>query len=405
MMNAADFKAKLASVFSERDVVDLTQSLIAIPSYCGLINQETQAACFISKWFAENGFESEVIEVTAGRSNVVARLPGTGGGQSLLLTGHLDTVPAYDMVNAFTPHIKDGKLFGRGAVDMKGPIAAMICAMKAIKDMGIPLSGDVTFAGVIDEEERSFGTIHLLQNMPKADAAVVGEPTDFGICVAHRGLEWIEIHIEGKTVHGGSQSKGLNAIAMAAKFIMYLEEQMPRFINKSSHGLIGRGSYNLGTIQGGTQPSTVAGDCRITIDRRWLPGETHAGIMAQFQGLIDGFLKQAPGYKCHMRILDSSVMEPGYAHEAMETSLHEPIVKTAGSAVKEMLGSGVNHTYFPAWSDGGLLQHYGGIPTIVFAPGKLESAHSATEHIEVDALVKAVSVYAWMIYQFCRMGH
>ena len=401
-MNERDFKEKIASVSSGSDVVELAKSLISIQSYSGLENQETRTACFIDKLFADSGFESNVIEVTDGRSNVIARLPGSGGGKNLLLTGHLDTVPAYDMENAFSPVIKDGKLFGRGAIDMKGPIAAMICAMKCIKKMGVPLSGDVIFAGVIDEEERSFGTVHLLKNMPKIDAAIVGEPTSFNLCIAHRGLEWLEIHIEGRTVHGGRQSEGLNAISKAAEFLIYLDERMSGFIANSSHPLIGSGSYNIGTIKGGTQPSTVAGDCFITLDRRWLPGENHAEIMAQFEEVIESFKERAPGYKFNMKILDSSLMEPGYTHEVMETGRDEEIVKVIGGAVKAILGKEPVIARFPAWTDGGLLSTYGKLPTVVFAPGdKLESAHSSVEQIEVDNLIKAVPLYAWIIYKFC----
>ena len=320
------------------------------------------------------------------------------------------------MENPFSPEIKDGNLFGRGSVDMKGPIAAMICAMKAIKDMGLTLSGDIVFAGVIDEEERSYGTVHLLKNMPNVDAAIIGEPTDFDICITHRGLEWLEIRIEGKTVHGGKQSEGLNAISMAARFLLYLEEKMAAYIAKSSHPLIGSGSYNLGTIKGGTQPSTVAGDCVITLDRRWLPGESHKEIMNQFEEIIESFKPQAPGYKFYMKILDSSIMESGYAHETMETVQDELIVKAVINAVESVLESSAKpdqsvgspkekqpklHAY-TAWTDGGLLSTYGKIPTVVFAPGNLESAHSAGEHINIDSMVKAVTIYAWIIYQFCK---
>lgn len=400
-MDIEDFRKNFESVFKDSDVVELTKTLISIPSYSGLRDQETRAAIFANKFFSDNGFESETIEVIDGRRNVTARLPGRGGGKNLLLTGHLDTVPAYDMANAFKPEIKNGKLYGRGANDMKGPLAAMMCAMKAVKDMRLPLSGDVVFGGVIDEEERSLGTVHLLKNMPDVDAAIVSEPTNFDVCVAHRGLEWLEIHIEGRAVHGGRQDEGLNAIFMASKFIEYMDNKISGYISKSRHPLIGGGSYNLGTIRGGTQPSTVAGDCRITLDRRWLPGETHDEIMAQYQEIIESFAKRAPGYKFSMKIMDSSLMAPGYAHEAMETGTDEEIAAITGAGVRAMLKREPKFTYFPAWTDGGLLSTYGHLPTVIFAPGNLDTAHSPEEHIELSDLIKSVSVYAWIIYQYC----
>jgi len=386
----------------DSEVIELTKELVKIQSYCGLENQETEAAEYLNSLFLLEGFESKTEEVLKGRRNVIATLKGIGGGRNLMLNGHLDTVPAYGMANPFEPEIKEGKLFGRGSVDMKGPIAAMVCAMKAIKKLNLSLKGDVMFAGVIDEETNGAGMLALVKDMPDVNAAIIGEPSNFHVCIAHRGLEWLEIHIEGKTVHGGRQREGLNAITMAAKLINSLDEYMEESIGKSSHPIIGRGSYNIGTIRGGTQPSTVAGDCVITLDRRWLPGETHKEIIDDLQDFLHSFAKDAPGYKFRMKIHDSSVIEPGYAHEAMETPKGDPIVGAVARGVTDILGVDPVYSFFPAWTDGGLLGPYGKLPIVVFGPGELESAHSDAEFINIECLVDAVAVYGWIIYQYCR---
>lgn len=385
----------------KHQITSMIMDLVKIPSYPGVLNQETKVAEYFYNLFMEKGIEAEIIPVIDGRCNIVARLKGTGGGKKLLLTGHTDTVPPYDMEEALIPIIKDNKIYGRGAVDMKGPLACMAEAMINIKDSGVKLSGDVIFAGVIDEELKSEGTIHLVKDGISADAAIVGEPTSMKICVAHRGLEWLEFHFKGKTVHGGAQKKGQNAIVMASKFIEKVSGKISQIIEGNSHHIIGKGSFNIGTIHGGSQPSTVAGECVLTIDRRWLPGESYEDILNEFKSTIAELSAEEPLFKCEMKVMDVSVMTGGYVHEAMETSINHEIVSIVNKAMVENLHREAEISAFEAWSDGGLLNTYSGIPTIVFGPGDLESAHSAVEHIDLNQVYDAVSIYEKVIKLYC----
>lgn len=384
-------------------VIELTKALVAIPSHKDVSKQETEVAKYIKTVFEAHQIPAEIVEVEDGRCNVVATLKGRSEGKHLVLNGHLDTVPIYGMKEALIPVIKDGNLFGRGTVDMKGPIAAMIAAMIALKNMKTPFEGTVHFAGVIDEEEKSLGTIHFLENMAYTpDGVIVGEPTDLKLCVAHRGLQWIEILIKGKTVHGGNQSEGLNAISLMGQFIPYIEAEMEKYIDQSEHPIIGRGSFNIGTIEGGTQPSTVAGECLMKFDRRWLPSENLEMIMVQVEQIVKTFEQAHPGYKVTYRSMDESIMKGDYSHESMDTSVDDPVVKSVSKAIEDCTGAEPIITAFPAWSDGGLFHHFKGISTVVCGPGKLATAHSDEECIEVASLLKGVEVYVQSILTFLK---
>lgn len=393
---------KLIASFSENELIHIIGKLVKIPSHPGIENQESGVAQLIYKIFKEEGIDAEIIPIMDGRSNVVGTIKGVGKGKTLLLTGHMDTVPPYDMVgDPYEVKIIDGKMYGRGVVDMKGPLGCMIMAMIAIKRSGIELLGDIVFAGVIDEEDKSRGTRALLNSGITADGAIVGEPSEMEICVGHRGLEWFEFTFCGKTVHGGKQKEGINAIQKAMKFINKLERDLIPKVEKRVHPMIGNSSMNYGYIKGGTQPSTVAGECLLQIDRRWIPGEKFPDILAEYQQILDELHEEDPQFKGSFKVMDVSAMNDGYIHEAMEIKIEDPIVVASSKAISNVIGQSVKYTSFTAWTDGGLISSYGKIPTIILGPGNLESAHSAGEYIEIKALVPATLIYAVTAIEFC----
>jgi len=396
--------SKIKSVITEEEVIEIIKNLVEIPSYPGVENQESKVAKYIYTTLSKEGIESKIVPVIDGRCNVIAKLRGnnSSNSKSLLLTGHTDTVPPYDMPNPFQLRTQGNRMYGRGVVDMKGALACMMGAMIAIKRAKINLDGDLIFAGVIDEEEGSEGTIALLENGLKVDAAIVGEPCNLNICVAHRGLEWLEFHFKGKTVHGGKQSEGINAILKASNFIQALEKDLIPKIQSKTHPIIGTSSMNYGTINGGTQPSTVAGSATLTIDRRWIPGEKYADVMGGYQNIIDSMAKEDPEFNCELRVMDVSLMKEGYVHESMETDIDHPIVQITKKATEEIYKQEPQITFFPAWSDGGLLSSYGNIPTIVFGPGDLESAHSAEEFLDKTQVFPTTLIYASIALKFCN---
>ncbi len=400
------WRSRIEEQIREKEIVDLVADLVSSPSHEGINRQETETASKIHDFFLREEIETELAHVADGRFNVTARLQGTGTGRTLLLTGHTDTVPPYDMPDPYHVRIEDGKLYGRGTVDMKGPLSCMMIAMAALKRAGIKLEGEILFAAVIDEEDSSLGTKALLQSGLKPDAAVVGEPTSMEVCIGHKGVEWFETVLEGKAVHAGRPEEGINAIQKAAAFISRIESDLIPILKKRVHPIIGESTLNYGFIKGGTQPSTVAGECVLQIGRRWIPSERYEDVVADFQMIIDQLKNEDPGFRAVFRPMEEEDLKAGsdadrWRHEPMETDPNHPIVRAAQRSIEDYYGRKAEPAAFEAWSDGGLLCAYGGIPSIVFGPGSLTSAHSPDEFIEVSELFPAAVIYALTALEFC----
>ena len=304
----SNLKETLLTRISEEHLVEMTSDMIRIESYFGVPNQETGVAKYIKSVFDAHDIPCELKEVADGRCNVIATLDSGNPGKTLLLNGHTDTVEPNDMEDAFIPKIVDGKLYGRGASDMKGPLAAMMEAMIVLKETGELKKGKIIFSGVLDEEHNSIGTIDLLESGITADGAIVGEPTELQVHTAHRGLEWFKFHFIGKTVHGGAQRDGINAISKAVAFINEVEQKLIPEVFSRKHPLLKEATVNVGIIHGGTQLSTVAGDCDVYVDRRFLPYETYEEVTQQFQDILDNLSAKDPQFKCEMRVTDESAM-------------------------------------------------------------------------------------------------
>lgn len=383
----------------ERRVVNLIREMVNIPSHPGIPGQETKLAEFIKSYFESIGITAEIREVEDGRSNVLASMNTAIGNKNLLLCGHLDTVPPYDMADPFNAKVSDGKIYGRGAVDMKAQIACMMEAMSITYELGTPLNGGVLFAGVIDEEHNSLGAIDLVEKGPAADFAIIGEPTMLKPCVCHMGLEWLEFNFIGKAVHGGRQKDGINAIEIAAKFIGMADTQINGKLKLKKHPLIGCGTMNYGKISGGTQPSTVAAECTLQLDRRWLPGESYDEVMAEFLEIID-ILKKEYNTEITMQVMPESLSKGGFIHPPLNTDTDNVTVRDVIQKSLAVMGLPVELTYFPAWSDAGLLYEYAKIPCAVLGPGDLSSAHTCNEHIAISDVLDGVLLYALIISNY-----
>jgi len=386
---------------SKEELCCILEDLIRIPSYPGLHRQETAAAEYIRDFFISRGIEAEIVPVLEGRCNVLARLRGSGGGRSLMLNGHLDTVPPYDMAEALIPRREGSLLFGRGSADMKGALACMMLALGRLKELDIRLAGDVIFAGVIDEEMTSEGTCALLNQRVSADAVVVGEPTDGQIALGHKGLQWFEFRIRGRAVHGGAQEKGINAIRQAARLIQRLERDLVPVLAARAHPVVGVSTLNYGFIQGGFQPSTVAGECVLQIDRRWIPGEDYRDVVNELEALVEELGAEEPDFSCELSVMEESLMPGDFIHQGFETDAGHPLVEAALQAAEAVTGVRPELTSFKAWTDAGLLGPYGGMPALVFGPGKLEVAHTSREAIDINQAVDFSAIYAALCIRFC----
>ncbi|MCX5970495.1 MAG: M20 family metallopeptidase [Coprothermobacterota bacterium] len=383
------------------EILALAKELIAIPSHSQTRGQERNVAEAIRCFFQKEGISSWLELPRGSRPNVFARL-GEGHGPTLLWCGHTDTVPPGEYEgDPFRGEEKEGCLFGRGAVDMKSSLACAMVALAGLKRAGISLSGEVLFAGVTDEEGGNAGARALLRSGLRVDGAVVGEPTGLTPCLGHRGLEWFQIEFRGVPVHGGRQQEGVNAISLAGRFLHRLESDLLNVLAERRHPWLGPSTLNFGRIEGGTQPSTVAGRCLLQLDRRWIPGESRESVLTELQGLLDRLEKEDPSFRVTLRIMESSRMEEGMVHEAFWMDPGQPLACCAQESGTRVLGKEKAFGAFPAWSDGGLLAAYGGIPTVILGPGKLSSAHSPTESIDISQLLPASLIFADLFMHFC----
>jgi acetylornithine deacetylase len=268
-------------------VTRLTAALVAIdsvnPSLVPGGAGESEIAAFIAGWARDAGLDADVLEERPGRPSVVVRARGTGGGRTLLLCGHIDTVTVEGMTDAaHQPRIDGDRLHGRGAYDMKAGVAAALLACREAAALG--LAGDVVVAAVADEEHASLGVQEVLR-AATADAAIVTEPTELEIAVAHKGFVWIEVEVAGRAAHGSRPHLGEDAIVKAGPILTGIGA-LDATLGERTHPLLGRGSIHASTISGGEELSSYPARCTIGLERRTLPGETGADVEAELAALL-----------------------------------------------------------------------------------------------------------------------
>ncbi|MBQ5441712.1 MAG: M20 family metallopeptidase [Firmicutes bacterium] len=393
--------------YTAAEIVALTSNLVSIPSHCDVKDREADVGDFIYDWAVSNGFEAKKVPVEGRRNNIYISVPGSGNGSDLLLNGHIDTVPPFNMiVDPFNPVVIDNNLYGRGTNDMKGGVACMLMALLVLKRAGIKLEGNVLMTAVCGEEEESDGTeIFALEDDHHFDGAVVGEPSGYMYSLGNRGLEWIEIKFTGKTVHGGQAHLGINAISKASKFIERVARDLEPVINSRTDEYMGPAIMNYGKIFGGDMPSTVAGECTLQLDRRYIPGETPKSVIQEYQDIIDELSKEDPDFKAEISLMPNGQMKTLHHTPAAA----DPEAKI-NRCIEDLLCEFLNVEEAPknrcrGWTDAGILSTYMNIPTAIFGPGKIENSHTVDEHISVEMLYDFVSLYANLAVRFCGISN
>ena len=369
------------------EVLRLSQDLVSIESHIDAPGREAAISRFLFAWFRDHAIDAELQSVEGERANIVARIPG-GNGPSLMLNGHMDTVPAGNMVDAFAPSIRNGILWGRGACDMKGAIAAMACAMAAVVQEGVAsaLSGDLLFTGTVGEETGSIGVKALVEAGVTATYAIVGEPTSLRVGIAHKGACFIRISLTGKGAHGSCPDEGVNAVSYASQIIRALETELRVTLSNRVHPLLGASTVSVGRIAGGSQPNIVAEQCQIDIDRRTLPGEADA--LSEIRQLVADICEPIEDLTWRVDGMSETAIVP---HVALGTAPDAVLVQAAQQTCQTM---GLSHepvgvTY---WTDGGHLAACG-VETVILGPGDIANAHGPSDCVETTELTMAVSVY------------
>ena len=347
-------------------------------------------ASILSAW----GAETRQREIAPGRFNFVASFPGAGP-RRLMLEAHSDTVSVEGMTVApFESVVRDGRLYGRGSCDAKGPMAAMLLAIRSVIGGGAKLPATLHFVSTADEEIGATGAKRLAAEGFRVDAAVVGEPTDLAIIHAHKGASRLRITTRGRAAHSSDPSAGVNAIARMARVVEAIEGAMAEQLAARPHPVLGPPTVSVGRIRGGTQVNVVPDRCEIDVDRRTLPGETSAGVVAEFRALLDGLRAGDP----HLAYdIEESQWWP-----AFEEDPGGPVARLVASAAAKVLGR-AEWRGAPWTSNAGIFRA-AGIPCVLFGPGSVRQAHTAGEFIELAEVVKAARVYEEIIRGFGANG-
>jgi acetylornithine deacetylase/succinyl-diaminopimelate desuccinylase-like protein len=381
---------------SHSEVLRLTQDLVSIESHIDAPGHEAAIGRFLVSWFRDHSIDAELLPVEGERANVVARIPG-GTGPSLMLNGHIDTVPAGNMTDAFVPIIRENELWGRGACDMKGAIAAMACAMAttACDGMADTLNGDLLFTGTIGEETGSIGVKALVEAGVTATYAIVGEPTSLRVGIAHKGACFIRISLTGRGAHGSCPEEGVNAVSYGSRIIRTLETELRADLAKRTHPLLGASTVSVGRIVGGTQPNIVAEHCQIDIDRRTLPGEKKT--LDEISQLVGEICDPIDGLTWRIEEMSETSIVP---HVALGTS-SDAVLAQAAQATCQQMGLPDEPVGVTYWTDGGHMAACG-VESIILGPGTIADAHGPNDRVQTADLIRAVDIYGDLIRRILR---
>jgi len=374
------------------DLLHLVCELVAIesvnPDLVATGSGESKIADFVGAWLAAEGLSVHVVEPVAGRKSVIGVLAGSGGGTSLMLNAHMDTVGAGGMTDAFVPVTRDGRIYGRGAYDMKGSLAAIMLVAREAKKLA--LRGDLIIAAVADEEVGSLGTEAVLQRI-QADAAIITEPTELRLCLAHKGFAWFEVEARGVAAHGSRPDLGVDAVAHMGRILTGVLELDRRLRAGRKHLLLGTGTVHASLIEGGQEWSTYPARCVVKVERRTIPGEDGESALRELEEVIAAARAEDPELDASVRLL----MERPWSQLGADSFVTEAVE----SAASEVLGRKPEVIGVAYWMDMALSNAVG-VPTVAFGPSG-EGAHADVEWVDVESLETCVRVYLRAVELLC----
>ncbi|MBW5448583.1 peptidase [Cohnella sp. CFH 77786] len=399
---------------------ELLRQLVRIPSTQG--NELEVQRLVAERLLADPGWEVDVWEPDGetltehpdfcsernrfdGSPNVVGVLRGTGGGRSILLNGHADVVPEGDRQqwrrDPYGGEVAAGRLYGRGASDMKGGTVSLLLAVRAIRELGIRLRGDVIFENVIEEESGGAGTLAAIVRGYRADAALIPEPTNMRIFPKQQGSMWFRITVKGRSAHGGTRYEGVSAIEKSMAVIASVRE-LERARNARIADPLYAGNpipipINIGVIEGGNWPSSVPDRVKLEGRMGVAPEESLGQARQEMARWLAGLAASDPWFAAHPPVLEwfgarwmPGSLDPG----------HE-LVRVLSDQYREVLGTEPVIEASPWGTDGGLLTSLGGTPCVVFGPGLARKAHHPDEYIELDRVFEAAEIIALTILRWC----
>ena len=373
--------------------IQFLRDLIAInsvnPSLVSGAAGENQIGAAIANKLRAGGLDVQLEPLAAGRSNVIGVIEGKQKGRSLMFCGHMDTVGVAGMETPFDPIEKDGRIYGRGSQDMKGGLAAMVAAaLDLSKSSGLP-AGRLVLAAVVDEEYASIGADALVRTW-KADAAVVGEPTDMKIAVGHKGFQWVEITTEGVAAHGSRPADGRDAIVRMGRVLSRLEKLDRELQACPPHPVHGKASLHASLIAGGRELSTYPDQCTLEMERRTIEGEASQCALNEAEKIIRDLQREDPEFKASARFLFSRPPYLTPSGHILPRMIESALAKKGKLAVR----GGMSF-----WTDAAILGD-AGIPSVVFGPGGA-GLHSVSEYVIAEDVITCRDVLIELAKEFC----
>jgi acetylornithine deacetylase/succinyl-diaminopimelate desuccinylase family protein len=351
---------------------------------------EAEIAAYVARELRALGLEVSAHEPRPGRVSVVGRLRGSRPGRSLMFNAHADTVDVGEMDDPFSGEIRDGRVYGRGAFDMKGGLAAMMGAVKALADAGRPHGGEILLAAVADEEYASLGTEDVLRHY-RPDAAIVTEPTALDICLAHKGFAWFEVTTRGRAAHGSRFDLGIDANLRMGRVLGDLDALERDLRTRPPHRLVGPPSLHAATLAGGSGLSTYAAGCRLQIERRTIPGERRQAVTDEIRQLLRRQVERDPSFEADLEVL--------LVREPFEVAEDAAIVRALTEASTAVLGRRPAYIGQTPWMDAALLAAAGAETVVMGATG--EGAHAKEEWVDLASVHQLARCLAEAAVGYC----
>ena len=432
-LSTAQQEAIHAAVYDQIDVsIGLLQELVRIPSENPKLTERSpgeESACqdVIDARLTGLGMETDRFEALERRPDIVGHRAGSGGGQSLILNGHVDVVPAGDPENwrypPFSGTVADGHVWGRGACDMKGGLVAAIMALEALDRVGLRIAGDISVQSVVDEETGGPGTLAAIQRGSVADAAICMEPTNLSLMPVEGGLEWVRIVASGvsghaalryKSVHAGGGAPAVNAIEKMVLILSAIQTLEREWGIRKTHPLLPAGitTVNPGVVLGGSgggsdgmphivkAVATIPDYCSLELDLKYLPNEKGSDVKHEFEAFIARVAATDPWLASHPPVVKWGIR--GVSFPPAETDSRHPLIQTIVRETTAVTGASPQITGFPAVSDLAWLAQ-AGMPCTLFGPGKADFAHALDERIAIEDLLIGTEILARVVATWCGL--
>jgi acetylornithine deacetylase len=377
-LDPADHRAYLIRTLQDLVQIDSTNPAL-VDGGAG----EEEIATYVADAMRDLGLSVDVWEPAPGRPNVVGRRPGTDGGPSLLLNAHLDTVGVDGMEAPFSGRVQDGRMYGRGTQDMKGSLAAQLTAVRMLDAAGVDVGGDLLVAAVADEEHASVGTEAVVERYAP-DAAIVTEPTDLDLALAHKGFAWIDITTRGRAAHGSRPAEGVDANMHMGRVLHRLDALSRDLQGRDGHPLVGVPSLHAAQIEGGSAPSVYAAECFLRVERRTVPGETKADVRADIESILDACAAADPAFEASAEI--------AFWRDPLETPATAAIANASREAAAEVLGHTPDDVGASFWTDAAL-HAAAGTETVVLGPVG-EGLHTDEEWVDLESVLHLAEILA-----------